>query len=106
MNEETAIVYNVTIKVSETIADAWVPWMKTEHIPDLISTGCFTSATMLRLLEVDDTEGPTYTVQYFAISKALYNRYIEQYADQMRQRAFEKWGNQFIGFRSVMLVVN
>ena len=106
MNEETTIVYNVTIKVSEAIVDAWLSWMKTEHISDLIGTGCFTGATMLRLLEVDDTEGPTYTVQYFANSKGLYNRYIEQYAEEMRKRAFEKWGNQFIGFRSVMLVVN
>ncbi len=106
MNEETAVVYNVTIKVSHVIADRWLQWLQTEHIADLIGTGCFTSAKVLRLLEVDDAEGPTYAVQYFAESKSLYNRYIENFAELMRKKAFEKWGDQFIGFRSVMIVVN
>jgi len=106
MNKETAVVYNVTIKVSHVIADRWLQWLQTEHIADLIGTGCFTSAKVLRLLEVDDAEGPTYAVQYFAESKSLYNRYIENFAELMRKKAFEKWGDQFIGFRSVMIVVN
>ena len=66
----------------------------------------FTKATILQLLETDDSEGPTYAVQYFAESKALYNRYIEKYAGVMRQKSFEKWGDKFIAFRSVMQVVN
>lgn len=106
MKEETAIVYNVTMKVSHGIAEKWLQWMQTEHIADLIGTGCFTDAKILRLLEVDDTEGPTYAIQYFAESKSLYNHYIENFAEEMRKRAFEKWGDQFIGFRSVMMVVN
>ncbi|MEX0635856.1 MAG: DUF4286 family protein [Ferruginibacter sp.] len=106
MNDETPIVYNITIKVSHVIADKWLQWLQTEHIADLIGTGCFTSAKVLRLLEVDNSEGPTYAVQYFAESKSLYNRYIENFAELMRKKAFEKWGDQFIGFQSVMIVVN
>ncbi|MEI9955845.1 MAG: DUF4286 family protein [Ferruginibacter sp.] len=49
-------------------------------------------ATILHLLEIDDTEGPTYAIQYFAESKALYNNYIENFAAQMRQNALDKWG--------------
>jgi hypothetical protein len=100
------IIYNVTIKVQQSINDAWLLWLKEEHIPDVIQTGCFTHAVILRLLEVDDTEGPTYAVQYFAESKALYNNYIETHAAAMRQNGFDKWGAAFIAFRSVMQVVN
>lgn len=99
-------VYNVTIKVTHEIATAWLEWLQTEHIPEVVSTGCFTHATVLRLLEVDDTEGPTYAVQYFAESKALYNQYISQYASALREKSYAKWGNNFIAFRSVMQVVN
>ena len=67
------IVYNVTIKISHSIHHDWLQWLKEEHIPDVINTGCFTHAVILRLMEVDDTEGPTYAVQYFAESKGLYN---------------------------------
>lgn len=100
------IVYNVTIKITNAIHNDWLQWVKEEHVPDVIQTGCFTHATILRLLEVDDTEGPTYAIQYFAESKGLYNNYIETHAVLMRQKSFDKWGNQFIAFRSVMQVVN
>ena len=100
------IIYNVTIKVSADIATNWLQWLKDEHIADVINTGCFTHATVLQLLEVDDSEGPTYAVQYFAESKSLYNNYMEKFATQMRQKGFDKWGDKFIAFRSVMQVVN
>jgi Domain of unknown function (DUF4286) len=100
------LIYNVTIKIDHSITDSWLAWLKDEHIPDIINTGCFTHATILRLLEVDETEGPTYAVQYHAESKALYNRYIEKFSEEMRKKGTGKWGNKFIAFRSVMQVVH
>lgn len=99
------IIYNVTIKLDESIHEQWLSWLQDIHIPEVIATGCFTKATVLRLMEIDDSEGPTYAIQYFAESKALYNKYIELHAPEMRQRSFDKWGNSFIAFRSVMQVV-
>lgn len=100
------IIYNVTIKLQHSIHKQWLAWLEEEHIPDIVATGCFTNATILELLEVDTTEGPTYAIQYFAKSKALYNLYIEKFAAGMRQKSFDKWGDQFIAFRSVMQIVN
>ena len=99
-------IYNVTIKVQEPIHQAWLQWLKEEHVPEVLATGCFTNATIVRLLDVDDSEGPTYAIQYNAESKALYNRYIENFANILRQKSFDKWGNQFMGFRSLMQVIN
>ena len=104
--DEGAIIYNVTIKVDHRIASQWLQWMKEEHIPAIIATDCFTYATVLRLLEADETDGPTYAVQYHAASKAFYNRYIELFSESMRKKATEKWGDQFIAFRSVLAVVH
>jgi len=106
LKDLTMIIYNVTNKVDASIATAWLQWLKEEHITDIINTGCFTQAVILQLMEVDDSEGPTYAVQYMAESKALYNLYIEKFAPVMRQKAMEKWGNKFIAFRSVMQVVS
>lgn len=99
-------IYNVTIKVERSIHDAWLQWLKEEHVPDLINTGCFTHAVILHLLEADDEEGVTYAVQYHAASKALYNQYIQKHAEEMRNKGFAKWGNQFIAYRTLMQVVN
>ena len=99
------IVYNVTIKISWKIHDDWLSWLKNIHIPEVIDTGCFTHYTILRLLEVDETDGPTYTVQYFVKSKALYNNYIENFAAVLREKGYQQWGDQFVAFRSVMQIV-
>jgi len=99
-------IYNVTIKVHESIHTVWLQWLKEVHVPEVLATNCFTKATIVRLLEIDDSEGPTYAIQYLAESKASYNLYIEKYAGLLRHKSFEQWGNQFIAFRSLMQVVN
>ena len=99
------LIYNVTTKITSAIADGWLQWLQAEHIPEIIATGCFTHANISRLLEVDDSEGPTYAIQYVAESKELYEDYLASFADVLRKRSFEKWGNQFISFRSLMQIV-
>ncbi len=100
------IIYNVTVKLDLSIADQWIEWLKKEHIPDLINTGCFTHASILRLLEQEEDNCVTYAIQYHATDLSKYNDYIEHYADTMRKKATEKWRDQFISFRTVMEVVN
>jgi hypothetical protein len=99
------IVYNVTVKVDHSIAGEWLSWLKNEHIPEMVATGCFTHAVILRLLDTDDSEGPTYAVQYHVKNKNDYNRYIEQHALLMQKKSFDRWGNHFIAFRTLMQVV-
>lgn len=105
-NESAGIIFNVTVKVDRTIASEWLQWMRQDYIPRMLQTGCFTSHRIVRLLDIDDTEGPTYAIQYQASSRADYNRYARLYAAQMQKNAFERWGNRFIGFHSVMEIVD
>jgi hypothetical protein len=100
------IIYNVTTKIDASIHEPWVEWMKATHIPDVLKSGCFTDYKFVRLLEIDESEGPTYAVQFFADSKADYNRYIELHAPALREDVFSVWGNKFISFRSLMQVVH
>jgi hypothetical protein len=99
-------IYNVTVKVQETISEEWLKWLKEVHIPEVLGTGCFTHATILQLLDVDDSEGPTYAVQYHAESRAAYNLYNRKFAGVMRQRSLDQWGEKFIAFRTFMRIVN
>jgi hypothetical protein len=100
------IIYNVTIKIQNSIHQQWLIWLKDEHIPEILNTGCFTQSNVLQLLETDDSEGPTYAVQFHAESKAQYNRYLELFSGELRKKSYEKWGDQFIAFSSLMQVVN
>ncbi len=99
------IIYNVTTKVRRNIANDWLQWLKDVHVKEILNTGCFTDFKIVKLLEIDEEEGPTYALQLYADSKAIYNQYVEKFAGKMRQDAFDKWGDQFISIRSVMQIV-
>jgi hypothetical protein len=100
------ILYNVTVKVEPEIASDWLVWMKAEHIPEILETGCFTNALIWNLLEVDEAEGPTYAIQYFAENMEKYALYVKDHAPGFRQKFVEKWDNKCIVFRSVMQAVH
>ena len=99
------IIYNVTIKVENEAADAWVNWMKTVHMADLMSTGLFLDCRLCRLLEQDEVEGVTYAAQYFCKSMEEYNTYIDKYAQNMREKGFKLFGGKFVAFRTVMEII-
>lgn len=99
------IIYNVTIKVQAAVADEWVRWMRDEHMPELQRTGLFTDYRLCRLLEQDDSEGPTFSAQYFCDSLEDYHEYINRHAGVMRNKGQKKFGDKFIAFRTVMEAV-
>ncbi len=100
------IIYNVTTHVSHSIKELWVEWMKQKHIPEIMGKNCFAKFQFVELLDVDATEGVTYAVQFYAKSKALYNKYIEIHAAQLREDSLKTWGDKVIAFRSLMKVVD
>jgi hypothetical protein len=102
----TMIIYNVTTQVNWAIHEDWLPWMKAELIPRIMATGCFSNFRIVKLLEVDDSDGPTYAVQYSCDSPERFHEYVRQHAPKLRQLMAEKWGDQFHSFRSLMEVVN
>ena len=34
-------IYNVTVSIEKSLADEWLTWMKTIHIPEVLATGYF-----------------------------------------------------------------
>jgi hypothetical protein len=99
------IVYNVTVKVELESAEAWVAWMRNEHLADVLSTGLFTKATLCRLLEQDESDGITYSAQYVCKNIDDYNAYIEHHAPTMREKSMAKFKDKFVAFRSIMEIL-
>lgn len=100
------IVHNVTIKIIPEIEDEWLQWQQQVHIPAIMALGLFSEWKLFKLLEQDDTEGSTYVLQFFAPSIAQYERFMNEHATAMQQQSFNKWGNRYIAFRTVMQIVN
>ncbi len=99
-------IYNISIKVTHAIHNNWLQWMQEVHIPMVMETKCFSNYTFAKLLDIEEDDGLTYSCQYTAQSKADYNRYIDVHSIKLRDETIQKWGNQFIAFRTLMQVVN
>lgn len=79
------IIYNVTVSVDADIADEWLDWMRTTHIPDVMATGLFLDHRLCRVLNVED-EGRTFAIQYTLADMATYDRYAAEHAHACRTK--------------------
>jgi hypothetical protein len=96
------IVYNMTIKVRWDILEGWLAWQLEENIPAMLGTGQFDDYRFYRLLEQDEEEGPTFVIQLFTTSLERYQSFILEFAPGLQQAGWDKWGNGFIAFRTLL----
>ena len=96
------LVYNITTKVNHPVVAEWIQWQKEEHIPGVMATGLFAKYVFYKLLGHDDHEGATYIIQYETDSREKYDEFLKKFADEFRDKAFKRWGNSFITFRSLL----
>lgn len=101
------IVYNVTCSMDEALADEWLRWMKTEHLPEVMATGCFLEYRILKLLtSVVDDNGVNYAIQYTADSMDKIVEYREKHGPGLQQKTLEKYGESVLAFRTLMEVIS
>ena len=49
------IIYNITANVSLEIVDKWLEWMQEVHIPHVMKTNMFVSASINRIISNSDS---------------------------------------------------
>ena len=98
-------IYNVTIKVDWSIHEAWLRWMQEVEIPAMLDSPYFYGHQMVRLLEVDDEDGPTYAIQYYAHTREDYQNYLDLISAAFSEKARRKWGDRYLLFGTLMEVV-
>lgn len=96
-------VFNITTKVDISIADQWLLWQKETNVTEIMKTGLFEDYKLFKLLDQDaDEDNNTFILQLIIVDLKNYDTYINHYADLISQKAFEKWGAQFISFKTIM----
>src|SRR4051794_33372470 len=106
MNTFFMLIYNITIKVDWSIHEEWLKWMLDIHIPEVLSSGCFIKHQFVRLMEIDDTDDPTYALQLYVENKENYKKYLALYQQALNLAALELWSDHFLTFSTLMQVVH
>lgn len=106
LNFNKMIYYNVTVNIHESVHDQWVKWMQEKHIADVIATGKFTSARLVRVLVEEDMGGITYSVQYTTDSKETLERYYQEDAPRLRDEGRALFGDKMLAFRTELQLIS
>lgn len=94
------IIYNVTINIDDTVREQWLKWMQEKHIPEILATGKFIKAKLVKVLIVEEMGGTTYSVQYFAENKENLEAYYKDHAPAFREEGHRLFGDKMLAFRT------
>lgn len=94
-------IYNVTVKIDNSVHDEWLDWMRSRHIPDVLATKLFSEARILRVL-TGETDGSTYAIQYSCENPKNIDEYQSKFSAGLQQEHSERYKDKFVAFRSIM----
>lgn len=100
------IIYNVTINIDESVHDDWLSWMQKKHINDVLATGKFFKAQLVKVLVEEEMGGITYSVQYFANDKTNLENYYKEDAPRLREEGLRLFGDKMLAFRTELQVIS
>ena len=100
------IIYNVTTNIHESVHDQWMTWMQEKHIKDVLGTGKFSSARMVKVLVEEEMGGTTYSIQYTTDSKATLENYYLEDAPRLRQEGLALFGDKMLAFRTELELIS
>jgi hypothetical protein len=99
------IIYNVTTNIHESVHDQWMIWMQHKHIPEILATGKFSSARLVRVL-IEEMGGVTYSAQYTTDSKGTLEKYYLEDAPRFREEGASLFGDKMLAFRTELELVS
>lgn len=98
------VVYNVTVKINQEVAEEWLTWMRLHHVPKVLSTGAFHKCRVSKL-DLKEEDGITYVLQYDAISHEILTKYMIHHAPSLQKEHIDRYASRFIAFRTVLEVI-
>ena len=99
------IIYNVTVSIDNSVHDEWLEWMKTIHIPDVMMTGCFIENRIYKVLDDENADGKTYSIQYVCSNMKEYENYRDVFAPALQASHSSRYKNKFVAFRTLLEVI-
>jgi hypothetical protein len=80
--------------------------MREAYLPFLNSTNLIAKHLLLRLKDIDETDGPTYALQIFVETEVLYSKFASEHLSEINQLQKARWGNNMLSFATLMEVVH
>jgi phosphoribosylamine-glycine ligase len=81
-------------------------WMQHKHIPEILATGKFSSARLVRVLIEEEMGGVTNSAQYTTDSKETLEKYYQEDAPRFREEGASLFGDKMLAFRTELELIS
>ena len=98
-------IYNVTSNIDESIQDEWLHWMKSKHIPNMLSTQLFSSAKISQVMIQEEMGGVTYAVQYTTDCVETLDTYYKNFDAENQKEIRQLFGEKVLSFSTELQVI-
>lgn len=95
------ILYNITYNVEKDIEADWIEWIKSVHIPKIMTTGYFSSVRLFRLLNIED-DGTTYSIQLMTDTIEKIQDFLDISAHSLAAEHNLRYKNKHVAFQTVL----
>jgi len=96
------VLYNITIAVDEEVHEEWKEWMIRQHIPDMMSTGCFSEYKMSMILGNEGNDSLNYAIQYVSPSIEKFFQYRDEHSKRLINDQQTRYKDRYASFRTLM----
>jgi hypothetical protein len=97
-------IYNVTVNIDADVHDEWIKWMKSQHVPDVMNTGCFIESKIVKVLHVNDN-GETYSFQYTFKDMKDIEKYQRDFAPGLQADVKKHFNDKYTAFRTLLEII-
>ncbi len=100
------IIYNVTTNIHESVHDQWMIWMQHKHIPEMLATGKFTNAKLVRVLVEEEMGGVTYSAQFTTDSLDTLEKFYQEEDEVFQAEGLKLFGDKMLTFKTELQVIS
>ena len=96
------VLYNVTVGIDTALEEEWLVWMKQKHIPDVMKTGQFDHFKIFKVLNQEQEDTVSYSIQYFAKTIDDVVIYLNDFAPSLSEEHRVKFKDRHVAFMTLL----
>jgi hypothetical protein len=96
------ILFSLTVNIDNEIQEEWLEWMKQSFIPNLWLTGFFVEKRFLKLLNEEEGNGTTYSLQLTLENLKVLRDFEENHLHDFRKMLYGKYTGRLVDFYTVL----
>lgn len=96
------IVYNTTFHIHKEILSECLAFLKSRYIPQAAASGLLHDPYLRRILNSENEEGESYSVQFHTQDTASLNQWLQQDGRALQQELIDRYQEKIVGFSTLL----